>query len=206
MGKPVLLSVDDDPAVSRAVARDLRRRYGEDYRVLRASSAAEGLDALRELKRRGDPVAVLLADHRMPQTNGIDFLEQAVDLFPRARRALLTADADPEAAIRAINPVDVDQYLLEPWEPVEERLYHRWSAPSLHARDLLARNAVPYRWCSADEAEGERPPAAAGAGPDDVPVIVPPDGRPLVAPSDPELATVVGLDVDPREQRVLLPL
>jgi thioredoxin reductase (NADPH) len=222
MGKPVLLSVDDDPAVSRAVARDLRRNYGEDYRVLRASSAAEGLEALRELKLRGDPVAVLLADYRMPQMNGIEFLEQAMDLFPRARRALLTAYADTDAAIQAINLVDVDQYLLKPWEPPEEKLYpvvtsmlkawkashdaaveevkivgHRWSAPSFHARDLLARNAVPYRWYSADEPEGERLLAAAGAGPDDVPVIVPPDGRALLAPTDAELAAVVGLNVDP---------
>jgi thioredoxin reductase (NADPH) len=225
MGKPVLLSVDDDPAVSRAVARDLRRRYGEDYRVLRASSAAEGLDALRELKLRGDPVAVLLADYRMPQMNGIEFLEQAMDLFPRARRALLTAYADTEAAIQAINLVDVDQYLLKPWEPPEEKLYpvvnsmlkawkaspdaaveeikivgHRWSAPSFHARELLARNAVPYRWYSVEDPEGERLLAAAGAGPDDVPVIVPADGRPLLAPTDAELAAVVGLNVDPSTQ------
>src|SRR3954471_11219013 len=123
MGKPVLLSVDDDPAVSRAVARDLRRKYGEDYRVLRAASAADALEALRELKLRGDPVAVLLADYRMPQLNGIEFLEQAMDLFPRARRALLTAYADTDAAIQAINVVDVDHYLLKPWEPPEEKLY-----------------------------------------------------------------------------------
>src|SRR5918997_2540397 len=117
MGKPVLLSVDDDPGVSRAVARDLRRQYGEEFRVLRAASAAEGLDALRELKLRGDPVAVLLADYRMPEMNGIEFLEQAMDLFPRARRALLTAYADTDAAIAAINDVDVDAYLLKPWDP-----------------------------------------------------------------------------------------
>src|SRR3978361_2436521 len=123
MGKPVLLSVDDDPAVSRAVARDLRRHYGEHFRVLRASSAAEGLEALRELKLRGDAVAVLLADYRMPQMNGIEFLEQAMDLFPRARRALLTAYADTDAAIQAINFGDVDRYLLKPREPAEEKLY-----------------------------------------------------------------------------------
>ncbi len=179
MGKPVLLSVDDDPGVSRAVARDLRRRYGDDFRVLRAASAAEGLDALRELKLRGDAVAVLLADYRMPGMNGIQFLEKAMDLFPRARRALLTAYADTDAAIQAINLVDVDSYLLKPWDPPEEKLYpvvdamvetwresgdaaveevrlvgHRWSAPSFRARDLLARNAVPYRWYSVEEAEG----------------------------------------------------
>ena len=118
--RPVLLTVDDDPSVSRAVARDLRRQYGENHRVLRAASGAEALDALRELKLRGEPVAVLLADYRMPEMNGIEFLESAMDLFPRARRALLTAYADTEAAIAAINVVDVDHYLLKPWEPPEE--------------------------------------------------------------------------------------
>ncbi|MBA2472518.1 MAG: response regulator, partial [Pseudonocardiales bacterium] len=123
MIKPVLLTVDDDPGVSRAVARDLRRRYGEDYRVVRADSAAQALEALRELKLRGEPVAAILADYRMPQMNGIEFLEEAMDLFPLARRALLTAYADTDAAIQAINVVDVDHYLLKPWEPPEEKLY-----------------------------------------------------------------------------------
>jgi thioredoxin reductase (NADPH) len=113
--RPVLLTVDDDPSVSRAVARDLRRRYGEHHRVLRSSSGAEAMEALRELKLRGDQVAVLLADYRMPEMSGIEFLEQAMDLFPRARRALLTAYADTDAAIAAINVVDVDPYLLKPW-------------------------------------------------------------------------------------------
>ena len=122
MGRPVLLSVDDDPGVSRAVARDLRRRYGEDHRVVRASSGAEALDTLRELKLRGEPVAVLLADYRMPGMNGIEFLEQAMDVVPRARRCLLTAYADTDAAIQAINLVDVDAYLLKPWDPPEEKL------------------------------------------------------------------------------------
>ena len=223
MGKPVLLSVDDDPGVSRAVARDLRRRYGEDFRVLRASSAAEGLDTLRELKLRGDAVAVLLADYRMPQMNGIEFLEQAMDVFPRARRALLTAYADTEAAIQAINLVDVDHYLLKPWEPVDEKLYpvvddmisswrasrdpaaddvrivgHRWSAPSFKARDFLARNAVPYTWYRVDEPEGQRLLAAAGASPEELPVVFTADGQVLRAPSATELAGVVGLNVDPR--------
>ncbi|TYP90310.1 FAD-dependent oxidoreductase [Blastococcus xanthinilyticus] len=224
MGKPVLLSVDDDPGVSRAVARDLRRRYGEEFRVLRASSAAEGLEALRELKLRGDPVAVLLADYRMPEMNGIDFLEMAMDLFPRARRALLTAYADTDAAISAINVVDVDAYLLKPWDPPEEKLYpvvdamlaawretpdpevegvklvgHRWSAPSFRARDLLARNAVPYTWFSVDEPEGQRILAAAGAGREDIPVVVTPDAQVLLHPTESELAAVAGLAVDPRE-------
>jgi thioredoxin reductase (NADPH) len=223
MGKPVLLSVDDDPGVSRAVARDLRRRYGEEFRVLRASSGREALDALRELKLRGDTVTALLADYRMPQMNGIDFLEKAMDLFPRARRALLTAYADTDAAIQAINLVDVDFYLLKPWDPPEEKLYpvvdamietwrdsgdavvedvklvgHRWSAPSFRARDFLARNAVPYRWYSVDEPEGQRLLTAAGAGPDDVPVVITPDGVVLRAPTDAELAAVAGLSVEPQ--------
>ena len=224
MGKPVLLSVDDDPGVSRAVARDLRRKYGEDYRVLRASSAAEGLEAMRELKLRGDPVAVLLADYRMPEMNGIDFLEMAMDLFPRARRALLTAYADTDAAISAINVVDVDAYLLKPWDPPEEKLYpvidgmlkvwretpdpevtgvklvgHRWSAPSFRARDLLARNAVPYTWFTVDEPEGQRILAAAGAGREDIPVVVTADAQVLLHPSESELAAVAGLSVEARE-------
>jgi thioredoxin reductase (NADPH) len=222
MGKPVLLSVDDDPGVSRAVARDLRRHYGEDFRVLRAASGPEALEALRELKLRGDTVAALLADYRMPQMNGIEFLEQAMDLFPRARRTLLTAYADTEAAILAINVVDVDFYLLKPWDPPEEKLYpvvdqmiqawrdspdavvddvklvgHRWSAPSFRARDFLARNAVPYRWYSVDEPEGQRLLAAADADRDDVPVVITSDGVVLRAPTDAELATVVGLSVEP---------
>src|SRR3954454_13661729 len=123
MGHPSILTVDDDPSVSRAIARDLRRRYGEQYRIIRASSAVEALDALREIKLRGGRVAVMLADYRMPQMNGIEFLEHAMDLFPHARRALLTAYADTDAAIQAINLVDVDHYLLKPWDPPEEKLY-----------------------------------------------------------------------------------
>src|SRR5687767_15660393 len=171
MGHPAILTVDDDASVSRAIARDLRRRYGEAYRIIRAASAAEALEALKEIKLRGGRVAVILADYRMPQMNGIEFLEQAMDLFPNARRALLTAYADTDAAIQAINVVDVDHYLLKPWDPPEEKLYrvvdgmleswrdshdsavddvklvgHRWSARSFRARDFLARNAVPYRW------------------------------------------------------------
>jgi thioredoxin reductase (NADPH) len=167
-------------------------------------------------------VAVLLADYRMPQMNGIEFLEQAMDLFPRARRALLTAYADTDAAIQAINVVDVDAYLLKPWDPPDEKLYptvdgmikawrhspdtavedvklvgHRWSAPSFRARDFLARNAVPYRWYSVDEPEGQRLLAAAEAGPDDVPVVITPDGTVLRAPSEAELAGVAGLTVEP---------
>jgi thioredoxin reductase (NADPH) len=222
MIKPVLLTVDDDPGVSRAVARDLRRRYGGDYRVVRADSAALALEALRELKLRGEPVAAILADYRMPQMNGIEFLEEAMDLFPLARRALLTAYADTDAAIQAINVVDVDHYLLKPWEPPEEKLYpvvdaliemwralgdrpveetklvgHRWSSESYRARDFLARNSVPYRWYSVDEPEGQRLLDAADAGVEDVPILITPDGAVLRNPLDAEIATAVGLSTEP---------
>ena len=121
--KPVILTVDDDPAVSRAVARDLRRHYGEKYRIVRAESGPDALETLNELKLRGETVAVFVADYRMPQMSGIEFLEAAMDIFPMARRVLLTAYADTHAAIDAINVVDLDHYLLKPWDPPEEKLY-----------------------------------------------------------------------------------
>ncbi|HZN77252.1 MAG TPA: FAD-dependent oxidoreductase [Micromonosporaceae bacterium] len=218
MANPAILTVDDDPAVSRAVARDLRRQYGERYRIVRASSGAEALDALREIKLRGDQVAMLLADYRMPQMNGIQFLEAAMDLFPRARRVLLTAYADTDAAITAINVVDLDHYLLKPWNPPEEHLYpvvddllqawqaspdaassevrvvgHRWSVRSFKVRDFLARNLVPYRWYLSDDPEGARLLAAAGVTEAEVPLVVTGEGKSLVQPSDAELAASVGL-------------
>jgi thioredoxin reductase (NADPH) len=222
MGHPTILTVDDDPSVSRAIARDLRRRYGENYRIIRASSATEALDALKEIKLRGGRVAVILADYRMPQMNGIEFLEQAMDLFPHARRALLTAYADTDAAIQAINVVDVDHYLLKPWDPPEEKLYpvidalidawratgdrevedirvvgHRWSEPSYQIRDFLARNLVPYKWLGADEPEGRRLLEAAGVGPESIPLVVTADGRAMAQPSNTEVADAVGLSTAP---------
>ncbi|GLW32763.1 FAD-dependent oxidoreductase [Actinoplanes regularis] len=222
MGQPAILTVDDDPSVSRAIARDLRRRYADRYRVIRAGSAAEALDVLKELKLRGGRVAVMLADYRMPQMNGIEFLEQAMDLFPRARRALLTAYADTDAAIQAINLVDVDHYLLKPWDPPEEKLYpvldelidawqaagdqelpdvrvvgHRWSEPSFQIRDFLARNLVPYKYFGADEPEGRRLMEAADAGPESIPLVVTADGRALPRPSVQEVAAAAGLSTSP---------
>src|SRR5215510_15731026 len=179
--RTAIVTVDDDAGVSRAVARDLRRRDGENYRIVRAESGDAALDALREMRLRGDEVAVIVADYRMPGMNGIEFLERAVDLYPAARRVLLTAYADTGAAIDAINVVDLDHYLLKPWDPPEEKLYpvidalldawlesdhrpvpetkvvgHRWSARCSEVREFLARNQVPYRWYLCDEPEGER--------------------------------------------------
>jgi thioredoxin reductase (NADPH) len=223
--RPVLLTVDDDPSVSRAVARDLRRRYGSDYRILRADSGPAALEAIREVVLRGEQVAAILADYRMPQMSGIDFLEQAMDLVPYARRALLTAYADTDAAIAAINVVDVDHYLLKPWEPPEEKLYpvidellaawrrdghtaerkikilgHPWSAPSYEVRDFLARNLVSYRWYNVAEPDGQRLMSAAGATPDDIPVVITSDGDPLIRPGLAELANAVGLSTAPTEE------
>ncbi|MFJ8160461.1 FAD-dependent oxidoreductase [Streptomyces sp. NPDC096136] len=218
----VILTVDDDPGVSRAIARDLRRRYGGGYRIVRAESGESALEALRELKLRGDPVAVLLADYRMPQMNGVEFLEQALGVYPGARRVLLTAYADTHAAIDAINVVDLDHYLLKPWDPPEEKLYpvlddlltawrssdhrpvpatkvvgHRWSARSSEVREFLARNQVPYRWYSSDEPEGRRLLEAAGADGLRLPLVVTAAGDALVEPEVPELAARVGLATTP---------
>src|SRR3984957_13983303 len=222
--RTAILTVDDDPGVSRAVARDLRRRYGERHRIVRAESGTAARDALRQLKLRGDLVAVILADYRMPEMNGIEFLEQAMDIYPGARRVLLTAYADTGAAIDAINVVDLDHYLLKPWDPPEEKLYpvvdslleswfssdhrpvpetkvvgHRWAARSSEVREFLARNQVPYRWYASDEPEGQRLLDAAGADGLSLPVVITPDGDPLIEPSDTELAARVGLATTPSQ-------
>src|SRR5580700_320066 len=218
--RTAIVSVDDDQGVSRAVARDLRRRFGEQYRIVRAESGADALEALRQLKLRGDQVAIILADYRMPEMNGIEFLEQAMDIYPAARRVLLTAYADTNAAIEAINVVDHD--LLKPWDPPEEKLYpvvdalldawltsdhrpvpetkvvgHRWSARSSEVREFLARNQVPYRWYASAEPEGQRLLTAAKTDGLALPVVITPDGEPMVEPTDAELAARVGLATTP---------
>jgi thioredoxin reductase (NADPH) len=220
--QPAILTVDDDPAVSRGVARDLRRRYGGSYRIVRAESGQQALEALRESKLRGDPVAVIVADYRMPEMSGIEFLEQAIDLYPGARRVLLTAYADTGAAIDAINLVDLDYYLLKPWDPPEEKLYpvidaqleswaaqdhrpvpetkvvgHRWSARSSEVREFLARNQVPYRWYPSESPEGVRLLEAAAADTETLPLVITIEGEPLIAPSDAALAERVGLATAP---------
>ncbi|MGO4442451.1 FAD-dependent oxidoreductase [Mycobacterium sp. 2YAF39] len=221
--KPVILTVDDDPAVSRAVARDLRRHYGERYRIVRAESGADAIDTLKELKLRGDAVAVFVADYRMPQMSGIEFLEKAMDFFPLARRVLLTAYADTHAAIDAINVVDLDHYLLKPWDPPEEKLYpvidglleewravgdrampytkvigHRYSDRSWEVRQFLARNEYSFRAVNAEEPKGRQLLEAAGLDDSRLPVVITEKGETLVEPSDVELATLLGLSTTPQ--------
>jgi thioredoxin reductase (NADPH) len=220
--KPVILTVDDDPAVSRAVARDLRRHYGERYRIVRAESGPDALETLNELKLRGDTVAVFVADYRMPQMSGIEFLEEAMDIYPLARRVLLTAYADTHAAIDAINVVDLDHYLLKPWDPPEEKLYpvidglleawhatgdraiphtkvigHRWNERSWEVRQFLARNQHSFRSFMADEAKGKQLLDAAGLDGYQLPVVITEQGETLVEPTNAELAAMLGLSTSP---------
>jgi thioredoxin reductase (NADPH) len=221
MAKPVILVVDDDAEVLRAIERDLRRKYAGDYRVLRADSAESALDALRQIKLRNESVALLLSDQRMPGVTGVEFLEQAMQIFPEAKRALLTAYADTEAAIRAINAVKIDYYLMKPWDPPAEKLYpvlddllddwqaayppsfegirvigHRWSPEAHQIKDFLARNQVPYRWMDI-EADPEAPRLLeyAQADPRQLPVVLFPDGTRLVAPAQAQLAEKTGFQM-----------
>jgi thioredoxin reductase (NADPH) len=217
--RPAILAVDDEPAVLAAVARDLRRRFGERYRVLRAGSGAEALGLLRELRTRGDQVALLIADQRMPGMPGTDYLVQARTLVPDAKRVLLTAYADTEAAIAAINQVSLDYYLLKPWDPPEEQLFpvvedllttweagaaleagglrivgHRFSKDSHDLRDFLARNRVPARWLDVErDAEARELLAVAGVDAERLPVALLEDGSVLERPSVLELAERLGV-------------
>lgn len=219
MTKPILLIVDDDPQVLRAVARDLLREYGDRYRLVRANSGEEALEALKELKLLGDPVALFLVDQRMPRISGVEFLEKAIPLFPDAMRALLTAYADTEAAIRAINSVKIHYYLLKPWDPPEEQLYpilndllddwqanfhpqfegvrvigHRWSAKSHQVKDFLARNQVPYRWFDIErEEEARQLLECSGLKSPRLPLVLFADGSVLEEPSNQHLAEKAGL-------------
>src|SRR4051812_22283758 len=221
---PILLTVDDDPEVSRSLARDLRQQYGEDYRIRRAESGPDALDTLRELKLRDEQVGLLLADHRMPEMTGVEFLEQARELYPKARRVLLTAYADTDAAIGAINRADVHYYLLKPWDPPQEKLYpvlddllddwkeqdrirsddrlrvvgHRWSAPSHSVKDFLTRNQLPFKWMELDrDPEAARLLAAHNGDSDQLPLVITDAGQVLQPPSTAELAAALGLSSTP---------
>ncbi len=221
MAKPVILAVDDDPEVLQAVARDLRREYGDRFRILRADSGATALEALQQVKLRNEPVAQFVVDQRMPQMSGVEFLEQAIDLFPDAKRVLLTAYADTEAAIRAINTAKLDYYLLKPWDPPEERLYpvlndllddwlssfrppfegirvigSRWSPQSHQIKDFLARNGVPYQWLEIEtESEAQQLVSYAESGAAHLPLVLFPDGSQLIQPSNVQIAEKIGLSM-----------
>ncbi|HEV3080871.1 MAG TPA: FAD-dependent oxidoreductase [Gemmataceae bacterium] len=222
MPKPVMLTVDDDPEVLRAIERDLRQRYADRYRVLRADSGKAALEALDQLKKRNEPVALFLVDQRMPQMTGVSFLTAAVKLYPDAKRSLLTAYADTDAAIRAINDAKIHHYLLKPWDPPEQNLYpvlddlledwqagyhppfaglrilsDRWSPRSYALREFLARQQVPFRWLDVERADRdpEIRTAVEGLGPDNkqLPLVMFPDGSSLNAPQTSELAERIGL-------------
>jgi thioredoxin reductase (NADPH) len=217
--KPILLTVDDDPDVLRAVERDLRRHYGKDYRVVRADAGATALDTLRQVDDRGEPVALFLVDQRMPHMSGVEFLEQARAVFPDAKRVLLTAYADTDAAIRAINTVKIDYYSMKPWDPPEENLYpvlddllgdwqaqyrppfqgirligHRWSADSHALKDFLGRNSIPYQWLDVESNGEEARVLLQKAGLDEgqLPAVLFDDGSHLAEPSIREVAEKIG--------------
>jgi thioredoxin reductase (NADPH) len=219
MAKPVIMTVDDDPEVLGAIGRDLRRHYGAGYRIVMAGSARDGLNAAVQLKQRGTPVAMFLVDQRMPEMTGTALLSEARKLHPDANRVLLTAYADTEAAISAINEVGLHHYLMKPWDPPEEKLFpvlddllgawtarvrvpfdgiriagSRWSPSSYAAREFLSRNQVPYQWVDIDrDAPTRELVTTLTGGTSRLPVVLLPDGSSLVEPSMLELADKVGL-------------
>jgi len=226
MQKPVLFTVDDSPEVLRAVERDLRRKYGKEYRVMRSSSGAAALDALAQLKLREQPVALFLVDQIMPEMTGVQFLEQAMRVFPDAKKVLLTAYADTEAAIQAINTVKVDYYLMKPWDPPEEHLYpllddfledwiadyrpafdgirvvgNRWSAKSHDVKDFLAGNQVRFLWMDVESNQEARRLVQYVEG--DVaklPVVIFPEGDTLIQPTNLQIAEKIGLSTRAKQK------
>src|SRR6201996_6982609 len=219
MPRPIILAVDDDASVLEAVVQDLRRQYGEKYRILRAGSGQAALDTCTQLKDRGDAVALIVSDQRMPGMQGVELLERVQETFPQAQRVLLTAYADTEAAIRAINTARIHYYLTKPWDPPEERLYPvlddlladwnqgfkppfegirvvgpRYGLMDYRVRNFLSRNQVPYVWLD-PERDDQAVELLGKFGVDDskLPVVLFPDGTSLVQPQEEELAERVGL-------------
>jgi thioredoxin reductase (NADPH) len=221
--RPAIVVVDDEPTVLAAVARDLRRGFGEHYRIVRAGAGEEALEVLRELARRGEQVALLVADQRMPGLSGTDYLVRAREIVPTAKRVLLTAYADTEAAIQAINEVSLDYYLLKPWDPPEEQLFppvqdllsaweagaalesggvriigHRFSRATHDLRDFLARNRVPGRWLDVErDSEARQLLKVAGVTDDRLPVALLEDGTVLERPTVLELGERLGVAGQP---------
>jgi thioredoxin reductase (NADPH) len=219
MAKPVLLTVDDDPAVLAAIERDLRQKYRQDFRTMKAQSGAEGLEVAQALAARNTPIALFLVDQRMPGMSGTDMLREAMKLHPDARRVLLTAYADTDVAISGINDIALDYYLMKPWDPPEQRLYpvlddllgewqarikpvfegirvlgSQWSPQSHATKEFLSRNRVPYEWVDLDQDEPVRALAESLAGDlTRLPIVLFPDGSHLVAPTSADLAAKAGL-------------
>src|SRR5579862_4053590 len=222
MAKPILLSVDDDSDVLRAIERDLRSKYGADYRVIGSDSPRAAIDLLKQLKVRNDSVALLLADQRMPRMDGVGFLQEATRIFPDAKRALLTAYADTNAAISAINEASINYFFMKPWDPPSDHLYPqlddllddwqasyrprfdgirvlgtRWSPRSYELRDFLARNRVPYQWidveASANDPETKRLLDALGPEASNLPVVLFPDGSKLLESAPADVAQKIGM-------------
>src|SRR5215813_7823432 len=222
MAKPVLLTVDDNSDVLRAIERDLRSKYGAEYRVIGSDSPESALDVLKQLRLRNDSVALLLADQRMPEMDGVGFLREAMEVFPDAKRALLTAYADTNAAITAINEANINYFFMKPWDPPADHLYTqlddmlddwrasyrpafegirvlgtRWSPKSYELRDFLARNHVPYQWIdvelSANDPETKRLVEVLGPEVANLPVVLFPDGTKLLESAPADVAHKVGL-------------
>jgi thioredoxin reductase (NADPH) len=222
MAKPILLSVDDDADVLRAIERDLRSKYGAEYRVIGSDSPEQAVNLLKQLKLRNDSVALMLADQRMPHMDGVAFLQEGMQIFPEAKRALLTAYADTNAAISAINQANINYFFMKPWDPPHEHLYPqlddllddwqasyrptfegirvlgtRWSPKSYELRDFLARNRVPYQWidaeASANDPETKRLLDVLGPDATNLPVVLFPDGTKLLEGAPAQVAQKVGL-------------
>ncbi len=218
MTRATILVTDDDPLVAEAIARDLRDRFGADHRIVRTTSGAEALDVLARLALRDQPVALIVTDQRMPQMTGVELLTRAREHAPDAKMLLLTAYADTDAAITAINDIGLDYYLLKPWDPPEERLYpvvddlleawqrdhpereaairlvgHRWSDRTHELKTFLARNHVPYQWVDVEREEGERLAGLADTSPDDLPLVLLPGADALRSPTTLQVAEALGL-------------
>ena len=219
MPKPIIMTVDDEPHVLNAIARDLQAHYQSDYRIVKASSGDEAIEAVSEFKRRNDSIALFLADQRMPSMSGVEFLEEAIKLYPETKRVLLTAYADTDAAIASINAIGLDYYLMKPWDPPEERLYPvlddllgdwlaavpvpydgirvagtLWSASSHDVKEFLARSQIPYQWLDIEkDAEARELVETTSKGRPQLPTLFFPDGSALVAPDLRTLAAKVGM-------------
>ena len=218
MAKPIIFVVDDDAAVLAAVGRDLRQKYSSQYRVVHVDSGIQGIETLHKLKLRNDTVALIICDQRMPEMSGVEFLRQAMEIYPATKRTLLTAYADTDAAISAINSVKIDYYLMKPWDPPEERLYpvlddllddwlasyhppfdglrvidHQWSAVAHQLKDFLARNLVPYQWLDVEKNPDAPKLLSLIDGAPHLPVVVFPDGSSLVIPTIQQVAAKIGL-------------